>query len=67
MTENEGEEVDAEVREDLAHLAVGVHGPVDHLSGNPRQQQRSCQLKGTPLIVSSFCIIDREKRRGKPA
>ena len=54
MTENEGEEVDAEVREDLAHLAVGVHGPVDHLSWNPRQQQRSCQHRRLHLLLALY-------------
>ena len=52
MTENEGEEIDAEVREDLAHLAVGVHGPVYHLSGNPGQQQCSCQHRSLHLLLT---------------
>lgn len=37
MTEDEGEEVDAEVGEDVPHPAVGVHGAVDDLGWDARQ------------------------------
>lgn len=39
MRYDEGEEVNAEIREDVAHPPVGVHGAVDDLGGNAGQQQ----------------------------
>lgn len=51
MGEDEGEEVNAEVGEDVAHPPVGVHGAVDDLSGDAGQQQGSGQHSGLGLLL----------------
>lgn len=51
MRENEGEEVNAEVGKDVTHSPVGVHGAVDDLSGDARQQQGSGQHSGLGLLL----------------
>ncbi len=51
VTRDEAEEVDAEVREHVAHRPVGVHGAADDLSGDPRQQERSGQHRGLALLL----------------
>lgn len=51
MRDDEGEEVNAEVREDVPHPPVGVHGAVDDLSGDAGQQQGSGQHGGFGLLL----------------
>lgn len=52
MRDDEGEEVDAEVGEDVPHPPVGVHRAVDDLSGDARQQQGSSQHGGFGLLLN---------------
>lgn len=51
MGEDEGEEVHAEVSEHVTHSPVGVHGAVDDLRGDARQQQGSGQHGGLGLLL----------------
>lgn len=51
MGEDEGEEVNAEVSKDVAHPPVGVHGAVDDLGGDARQQQGGGQHSGLGLLL----------------
>lgn len=51
MREDEGEEVNAEVSEDVTHPPVGVHGAVDDLGGDAGQQQGSGQHSGLGLLL----------------
>lgn len=51
MGEDEGEEVHAEVSEHVTHSPVGVHGAIDDLSGDARQQQGSSQNSGLGLLL----------------
>lgn len=48
---DEGEEVNAEVCKDVTHPPVGVHGAVDDLGGDARQQQRRGQHCGLCLLL----------------
>lgn len=52
MTKDEGEEVQAEVGEDVPHPPVGVHGAVDDLGGDARQQQGGGQHGGLGLLLN---------------
>lgn len=49
--DDEGEEVNAEVCEDVPHPPVGVHGAVDDLSRYARQQQSCGQYRGLCLLL----------------
>lgn len=51
MRKDEGEEVNAEVGEDVAHPPVGVHGAVDDLSGDAGEQQGSSKHSGLGLFL----------------
>lgn len=51
MGDDEGEEVNAEVCEDVTHPPVGVHGAVDDLGGDARQQQSCSQHCGLCLLL----------------
>lgn len=51
MGEDEGEEINAEVGKDVTHPPVGVHGAVDDLSGDARQQQGCGQNSGLGLLL----------------
>lgn len=51
VTHDEAEEINAEVREDVAHLPVGVHGAADDLSRNSRQQQSRGEHRRLALLL----------------
>lgn len=51
MGDDEGEEVNTEVREDVTHPPVGVHGAVDDLGRDARQQQSCSQHCGLRLLL----------------
>lgn len=51
VTHDEAEEINAEVREDVAHLPVGVHGAADDLGRNSRQQQSRGQHRRLALLL----------------
>lgn len=51
MGDDEGEEVDAEVCKDVTHPSVGVHGAVDDLGRDARQQQSCSQHCGLCLFL----------------
>ena len=51
VAEDEGEEVDAEVGEDVAHPPVRVHGAVDDLGGDARQEQRGREDRSLDLLL----------------
>lgn len=50
MGDDESEEVNAEVCEDVTHPPVGVHGAVDDLGRDARQQQSCSQHCGLCLL-----------------
>lgn len=56
MGEYEGEEVNAKVGKDVAHPPVGVHGAVDDLSWNARQQKGGSQHGGLGLL---FYLVEK--------
>lgn len=51
MGEDEGEEVDAEVGEDVAHPAIGVHGAADDFGRDAGQQQGGRQNRGFTFLL----------------
>lgn len=51
MRQDEGEEVNAEIGEDVTHPSVGVHGAVDDFSRDAGQQQGSSQHSGLGLLL----------------
>lgn len=51
MRDDEGEEVNTEVCEDVTHPPVGVHGAIDDLGGDARQQQGGGQHSGLGLLL----------------
>lgn len=51
VTHDEAEEINAEVREDVAHLPVGVHGAADDLGRNSRQQQSRGEHRRLALLL----------------
>lgn len=56
MGKYEGEEVNAKVGKDVAHPPVGVHGAVDDLSWNARQQKGGSQHGGLGLL---FYLVEK--------
>lgn len=51
MRDDEGEEVNAEIGEDVAHPPVGVHGAVDDFGRDAGKQQGSGQHSGFGFLL----------------